>query len=124
MSDKEKQKRIFGDKLKYYRELAQISQDELAKACGYKSRSSINKIELGSNDMPRKKVALAAHCLGISPSLLFLEDSEIVKENLTTSIVNKINRLDETDLRVTEKVIDGLLENDKYKKDTPTIAVS
>ena len=29
-----------------------ISQEELAKRMGYKSRSSINKIEKGENDIP------------------------------------------------------------------------
>lgn len=36
-----------GERIKFKREELDISQDELARRLGYKSRSSINKIELG-----------------------------------------------------------------------------
>lgn len=39
------------------REELGMSQEELAKKMGYKSRSSINKIEMGENDIPQSKIA-------------------------------------------------------------------
>lgn len=39
------------------REELGMSQEELAKKLNYKSRSSINKIELGVNDLPQSKIA-------------------------------------------------------------------
>ncbi len=49
------------------REELGISQEELAKKLGYKSRSSINKIEKGINDIPQSKIIEFAEALTISP---------------------------------------------------------
>ena len=40
-----------GDKIKFRREELQMSQEELANRLGYKSRSTIAKIESGENDL-------------------------------------------------------------------------
>ncbi|MEQ2867694.1 MAG: helix-turn-helix domain-containing protein [Selenomonas noxia] len=45
------------------REELGISQEELAKRMGYKSRSSINKIEKGENDIPQSKIVAFAQAL-------------------------------------------------------------
>ena len=74
--DKNEAKRIFGENLKRLRVACGMSQDELAKALGYTNRSSINKIELGKNDMPRNKIARAAEVLGVSPLEFFKEQTE------------------------------------------------
>lgn len=47
---------MIGDRIKKRREELGLSQDELAKRMGYKSRSSINKIELNLSDVPQKKI--------------------------------------------------------------------
>ena len=41
-----------------------MSQEELAKACGFQSRSSINKIELGQRGLPLRKVTTPAELMG------------------------------------------------------------
>ena len=43
---------MFYERIRRRREELGLSQDELAKKLGYKSRSSINKIEKGENDIP------------------------------------------------------------------------
>ncbi len=43
-----------------------MSQAELAAKTGYKSRSSINKIELGINDIPQSKIKVFADALDTS----------------------------------------------------------
>ena len=53
-----------GERIKQRRLELGLSQDELAKKVGYKSRSSINKIEL-SRDLPLKKVELMAKALNL-----------------------------------------------------------
>lgn len=58
-----------GERIKNRREELGLTQEELAKKCGYKSRSSINKIEL-SRELPLKKVSLMADALDCSPSYL------------------------------------------------------
>lgn len=71
--NKEEAKKIFGENFKRLRLQSGMSQEELAKALGYTNRSSVNKIELGKNDLPRDKVARAAQVLGCSPLDLFQE---------------------------------------------------
>lgn len=60
----------FGAKIKARRIELNMTQDELAKAAGYTSRSSINKIELGMVDVSQSKVAKLAKALKISPTIL------------------------------------------------------
>lgn len=69
--DKTEAKIIFGENIKRLRLAKDMSQEELAKALGYENRSSINKIELGKNDMPRNKIVRAAQVLGVSPLAFF-----------------------------------------------------
>ena len=52
------------------REELGISQEELAKRMGYKSRSSINKIEKGENDIPQSKIIAFAQALRTTPEAL------------------------------------------------------
>ena len=58
-----------GERIKQKRLELNMSQDELAKKVGYKSRSSINKIET-MRDLPLKKVTKMARALGCSESYL------------------------------------------------------
>lgn len=58
-----------GERIKQRRLELHLSQDELAKKVGYKSRSSINKIEL-SRDLPLRKVELMAKALDTTPDYL------------------------------------------------------
>ncbi len=56
-----------GQRVKEKRKALNMSQEELAKACGFKSRSSINKIELGQRGLPLRKVELIADALKLTP---------------------------------------------------------
>ena len=47
-----------------------LTQEELAKRMGYKSKSTINKIELGINDIPQSKIVQFAEVLGTTPAHL------------------------------------------------------
>lgn len=58
-----------GDRIKSRRIELGMTQDELAKKCGYKSRTSINKIE-SSRDLPLRKVSVVAKALECSESYL------------------------------------------------------
>ncbi len=44
-----------------------LSQEDLAKKLGYKSKTTINKIESGVNDIPRKKIKDFAVALETTP---------------------------------------------------------
>ena len=68
------------DIIKKRREELKLSQDELATKLGYKSRSSINKIELGLSDIPFSKIPLFAKALEIEPEVLMGWEEEKEKE--------------------------------------------
>ena len=59
-----------GDRIRIRREELKISQDELAKRIGYKSRSSINKIELGHYNLTQSKIKAIADALETTPSYI------------------------------------------------------
>lgn len=55
-----------GDRIRSRREELGLTQQELADRLGYKSKSAINKIEMGINDVTQKKVPLYAEALETS----------------------------------------------------------
>ncbi len=59
-----------GERIKLRREELNLSQDELAKKVGYKSRSSINKIEQDGRGLPQKKIVAFAKALDTTPAYL------------------------------------------------------
>lgn len=59
-----------GKKIKEKRILLGLTQEELANKLGYKSKSTINKIELGINDIPQSKVSEFARALNTTPVFL------------------------------------------------------
>ena len=69
------------------------TQEELATKMGYKSKSTINKIEMGINDIPQSKIVKFAEVLGTTPAHLMGWNDE--EEN---------NSLDEPKLSEGEKL--------------------
>lgn len=59
-----------GTIIKKRREQLGISQEQLASILGYKSRSSINKIELNHTDLPQSKIVALAKALSVTPAYL------------------------------------------------------
>ena len=91
-----------GDRIKKRRLELGLTQEELAKKAGYKSRSSINKIEL-SRDLPLPKVQEVARILDCSPSyLLGWEDKTNIIETAKRDVMlsNMDNRLKEYALKM------------------------
>lgn len=73
-----------GDNILYMRKRLGMTQEELATRMGYKSKSTINKIELGVNDIPQSKIVKFAEVLGTTPAYLmgWTEDNN-KEENLS-----------------------------------------
>lgn len=63
--------------IKRIREEKGMSQDDLARLVGFKSRSSINKIEMGINDITQSKLIAIARALNVTPGELMGEDKEV-----------------------------------------------
>jgi len=59
-----------GDRIKKRREELGMSQEELAKKVGYKSRSSVNKIEIDGRGLPQNKIVIFAKALETTPAYL------------------------------------------------------
>ena len=94
-----------------------LSQDDLAKKCGYTSRQMISRIESGLVDLPLSKVEKIAHALNVAPIYLagFSKNQKNMDDALElSSLIEKAAQLDEADrARIAER-IDILLENHKY----------
>jgi virginiamycin A acetyltransferase len=61
----------FGEKVKEIRKKAGLNQDEFAKELGYTSRSTINKIEKGVNDISYDKLELLIRKFDVDVNELF-----------------------------------------------------
>ena len=59
-----------GQKVKNLRKSLGLTQKELAEKCGYKSLTTINKIELGINNIPLDTIEKLATALQTTPSYL------------------------------------------------------
>lgn len=59
-----------GQRIKAKRIEMGYSQEKLAELVGYKSRSTINKIELDINDIPQSKIKDFANALNTTPAYL------------------------------------------------------
>jgi transcriptional regulator with XRE-family HTH domain len=57
----------FGERVRARREQLDMTQDELAKKLGYKSRSSVNKIELDQRNMKQSQIVSLANALQTTP---------------------------------------------------------
>ena len=65
-----------GEKIRLLRERRGLSQEELAKAAGYISRSSISKIESGDSDPSQKMLKRIAIALDV-PAAELISDSDV-----------------------------------------------
>ena len=90
-----------GERIAQYRQEKGLSQEELAHLLGYKSRSTINKIEKGERDVPRKMIAQLSIVLNVSPL-------DILGENEKSPSLSKREALSNMLENMTEKEIDDL----------------
>ena len=102
-----------GERIKKRRIDLQMSQDELAKKVGYKSRSSINKIEL-ARELPLKKVEAMARALECTPSYLmgWTDEEQAVIDHMKEKIESLGNNeqgyyLDEETARIAQEVFEN-----------------
>ena len=72
-----------GNNISRFRKELGMTQEDLAKLMGYKSKSTINKIELGINDIPQSKIVQFAQVLGTTPAELMGWEEEDKKDSPT-----------------------------------------
>ena len=91
-----------GQRVKIRREELGMSQEELAKKIGYKSKSSINKIELGFRVLTQSKIKAIADALDTTPSYIMGWDEEASRNEWASkfrdSVMQILNNADPADL--------------------------
>ena len=110
-----------------------MTQQELAARLGYKSTSTIAKIEAGVNDIPQGKIIAFANALATTPgALLGLGDEHgaITEKNISPSlteknvslsvqeeaIIEKYRGLNEAGKDYIQEQLDFALSRGKYKR--------
>ena len=112
-----------GDRIKHRRIELGMSQDELARRLGYRSRSSINKIEKDASGLPQTKIAAIASVLQTTPSYIMGWEEMQKKNNVTAdivirlrtdddflSLVEGLNKLNAEQLASVKPIVDVLLK--------------
>ncbi len=84
-----------GQRIRQKREALNITQDELAKKIGYKSRSSINKIEADGRSLPQSKIMAFARALETTPAWLmgWESDETVDSDNIDFGKISNIMSL-------------------------------
>ncbi|MBQ7727254.1 MAG: helix-turn-helix transcriptional regulator [Clostridia bacterium] len=80
----EEERKLIGEKIRYYRRLSNMSQEELARKIGYTTencRSTINKMEQGKSDIPASRLKLIASALGVDVTSFFDFSSTTIHDN-------------------------------------------
>jgi len=84
-----------GKHIKERREALGMSQDELAEKMGYKSRSTIAKIEKGINDVTQTNIVRFAEVLRTTPAYLMGWEEVQKNNNAIVSIVGRLRTDDD-----------------------------
>lgn len=115
---------MIGERLKEIKKIRGITQADIAEITGV-SVSAVKKWEQDQTDPNTGILIKLADHLNVSIDyLLKRSDTVSIDPDAEDSLLSKYRQLDGTDKDRIASYADGLLENDKYKKDTPTIAVS
>ena len=107
---------MIGSRIKSRRLELGLTQKELAKKVGYKSNTTVNKIELGINDITQSKVVEFAEALDTTPAYLMgwesIADAEKrLRDNRLGDLVSKLSRLSDEDLARIDERVNVLLES-------------
>ncbi len=77
-----------GHRIRKRREELGMSQEELGRKLGYKSRSSINKIELDQRNLTQSKIAALAKALNTTPAYIMGWEDEFPDQTSAINIKN------------------------------------
>ena len=81
-----------------YRKEKGLSQEELAHLLGYKSRTTINKIELGQREVPKKMIAQLSVILNVSPIDLLGENKQSPSLDKREALLNWIQNMSQDEV--------------------------
>lgn len=113
-----------GERIKHFRIKKGLTQDELAQLVGYKSRSSINKIELDKQELVQSSIVAFSKALDVTPlELLGLKDevNKTVKshprsDDEWTALEEKMLMLSKSDIKKAIDYVDKLIAEHEEKQ--------
>ena len=92
-----------GNKVKKQRMYLGLTQEELARKLGYKSKTTINKIEAGVNDVPRKRINDFAIALETTPEFFLECDSFSEHASAHSSTNGRVTHFLDIDIPTSEE---------------------
>ena len=120
-----------GQRIRLKREELGITQEELAYKTGYKSRSSINKIESDGRSLPQSKILTFAQALNTTPGYLMgWEDTQITIDPIYIKdkkiLLEEFKKLNDIGRQKAIERVSELVEIPRYIKsdDTKEIDIS
>ncbi|ADL03463.1 helix-turn-helix domain-containing protein [Lacrimispora saccharolytica] len=122
-----------GQIIKRRREELGISQEELALKAGYKSRSSINKIEVDGRGLPQSKIIAIASALKTTPAYLMGWESDNASAFSYVSgcfgeyageMLENFQRLNEKGQKEALKRVKEMVHIPEYSKDSSIVKLS
>ena len=118
-----------GQRIKQRREELDMSQEELAIKIGYKSRSSINKIELDRQQLTQRKIKAIADALNTTANWILGIDDEVKQQEQQLcdlfsmcygkdayDAVQMFLKLDTNDRNVVVTMMNSMLSTEKYRE--------
>lgn len=105
------------DRIRQLRIRAGMSQEDLARAMGYKDRSMITKIESGKVDISQKKILAFARVLHTSPGYLMgWEDEPQLSGSNDLQLFNDVQ-----DPQI--RIVSGMMENMSEEQKQQIVAI-
>lgn len=112
--------KTIGDRIRLRREELQLSQEELAKRCGYTSRSTIYAIEKNCNKLRQDKILIFAKALDTTPAYIMgwtEEQSEAIDTAMEDArLVAKYRALPPEDRAIIDNLLDSLYAKAQTRK--------
>ena len=112
------------ENIKERRVALNITQEELAKKLGYKSTSTIAKIEAGKSDIPQSKIVAFANALNTTPgALMGWEEPQPILNEKELQLIANFRKLNEDGKTAAIGVIRAYTLMDIYvKKEEPRVS--
>lgn len=119
-----------GQIIKQRREELGMSQEELANKAGYKSRSSINKIEVDGRGLPQSKIIAIAKALRTTPAFLMgWEETDVFALDHENSclgesareMLSNFQKLNESGQKEALKRVGEMVHIPQYAKADPVV---
>ena len=81
---------ILGERIRTRRIELNMTQEELCKKVGYKSRTTVNKVELGCNAINQKRIIAFAKALQTTPAYLMGWEEPTKEENHLITLIEQL----------------------------------